>query len=82
LAIVDSGKVYTFGDGQNGQLGQGTNVIESPRPALVGSLKDIKIKYSACGENFTALISGMATEWVAGYLFTGMGSGISIHRNG
>lgn len=50
--------MYVFGDGQSGQLGLGTTVLEASTPTLVTSMKDIKIRYTACGENFTAAISG------------------------
>ena len=59
MTVVENGKVYTFGDGNNGQLGLGTMTLETSKPKLVkmGSA----VSHIFCGENFTALISGEKT---------------------
>ncbi|KAF6026190.1 RPGR [Bugula neritina] len=57
VAVTARGAVYSFGDGSDGQLGLGTNTMDTSKPTLVTYLKDIRIKRSSCGENFTAVIS-------------------------
>ena len=56
--VTDKGLVYAFGDGSSGQLGLGTSELESSTPTQL-NLRNIKVKYAACGKNFTALITGM-----------------------
>ena len=55
IHFLEKGRVYAFGEGSNGQLGQGTNILKSDKPLQV-RLKD-KIKLVSCGENHTALVS-------------------------
>lgn len=50
--------MYTFGSGQNGQLGLGSKVMDSNIPKLIEALSKRKIKDVACGESHTAVISG------------------------
>ncbi|XP_070553640.1 E3 ubiquitin-protein ligase HERC2-like isoform X2 [Ptychodera flava] len=48
VAVTDLGEVYTWGDNDEGQLGDGTtNAIQRPR--LVTSLQGKKITHVACG---------------------------------
>ncbi|XP_075052535.1 X-linked retinitis pigmentosa GTPase regulator isoform X2 [Mixophyes fleayi] len=56
IAVTDK-EVYTFGLGQFGQLGHGTFIFETPTPKVVDALKPHKIRYVACGENHTAVIT-------------------------
>ncbi|XP_040279723.1 X-linked retinitis pigmentosa GTPase regulator isoform X2 [Bufo bufo] len=56
VAVTDK-EVYTFGVGQFGQLGHGTFVFETSTPKVVDALKRHKIRYVACGENHTAVIT-------------------------
>lgn len=58
--VAAGGAVYVFGEGQSGQLGLGSNVIDASSPSCVTSLQNIKIRYTACGYNFTAAISGQS----------------------
>jgi alpha-tubulin suppressor-like RCC1 family protein len=51
------GRVYSFGDGSKGQLGNGSDLQKS-MPELVMTLKKIKIEKVSCGECHTAFISG------------------------
>ncbi|XP_020575495.1 uncharacterized protein LOC110021367 isoform X2 [Phalaenopsis equestris] len=48
-------EVYTWGKGENGQLGHG-DYVNRDRPTLVEVLKDKQVKSVACGLNFTAVI--------------------------
>lgn len=52
----ENGSVYTFGDGSSGQLGHGTQCLQISVPRKL-NLKH-KVRYIACGENHTSLISG------------------------
>jgi len=52
VACTDSGEVFTWGDNDEGQLGDGsTNAIQRPR--LVASLQSRKINRVACGSAHT-----------------------------
>lgn len=51
--------MYTFGQGQFGQLGLGTFTFETSKPKAIEYVKDHKISSVSCGENHTALITGM-----------------------
>lgn len=52
LCVCDSGEVYTWGDNDEGQLGDGTtNAIQRPR--LVAALQGKKINRVACGSAHT-----------------------------
>lgn len=51
--------VYAFGLGQFGQLGLGTFLFETSEPKIIERIKDQKISYISCGENHTALMTGM-----------------------
>ncbi|EDV24451.1 uncharacterized protein TRIADDRAFT_56257 [Trichoplax adhaerens] len=57
VALTASGQVYTFGSGQNGQLGLGSKIMDSNIPKLVEALSKRKIKHIACGESHTAVVS-------------------------
>ncbi|XP_018409008.1 PREDICTED: X-linked retinitis pigmentosa GTPase regulator [Nanorana parkeri] len=56
IAVTDK-EVYTFGLGQFGQLGHGTFIFETPTPKVVEALKPHRVRYAACGENHTAVIT-------------------------
>ncbi|XP_077150882.1 X-linked retinitis pigmentosa GTPase regulator isoform X1 [Ranitomeya variabilis] len=56
VAVTDK-EVHTFGLGQFGQLGQGTDIFETNSPKVIDTLKQQKIRYVACGENHTAVIT-------------------------
>ncbi|RWS12697.1 E3 ubiquitin-protein ligase HERC2-like protein [Dinothrombium tinctorium] len=48
IAVTDCGDVYTWGDNDEGQLGDGST-IAIPKPRLVASLQGKKINKVACG---------------------------------
>lgn len=56
IAVTDT-EVYTFGLGQFGQLGHGTFIFETPTPKVVDALKPHRVRFVACGENHTAVIT-------------------------
>jgi len=59
ILFLATGKVYTFGDGSNGQLGHGNLLLSTYSPHLMnGPIKATKIVFTSCGESHTALISG------------------------
>ena len=58
LALNDKGKVFSWGLGNNGRLGQGDeNSIEKPKVIQYFVENDIKIKQIACGDLHCAAIS-------------------------
>ena len=64
VMISESGSVFTFGEGSNGQLGHGTVQQNLEEPQEVALMKDTKLKYAACGENHSAIISGTTMWWL------------------
>ena len=56
--VVDSGSVYTFGDGSNGQLGHGTTILIADTPQELSWGKNMRVSFASCGENSTALVTG------------------------
>lgn len=70
--------VYTFGLGQYGQLGHGTFIFETPVPKTVDYLRRHKINNIACGENHTAVITGMYAKNTKLIVDFNLQSGISI----
>ncbi|KAM4046178.1 X-linked retinitis pigmentosa GTPase regulator [Anomaloglossus baeobatrachus] len=56
VAVTDK-EVYTFGIGQFGQLGHGTDIFETNSPKVIDTMKQQKIRSVACGENHSAVIT-------------------------
>lgn len=66
LALTDQGRLYSFGLNGTGQLGNGSNNMESnPTPGLVRITGGIVISSFACGEEFSAAITsdGRLLTW-------------------
>jgi hypothetical protein len=58
LALTTDGKVYSWGSGQNGQLGLGnTSSTTAFVPTLVEHLKDFKVKDILCGESHSLAVT-------------------------
>lgn len=55
MAVTTSGKIYSWGSGQNGQLGLGNSepIQSSPiyEPTLIQSLESYKVNDIMCGES-------------------------------
>jgi len=58
LMFAESGDVFTFGDGANGQLGHGNKLLEISEPYSMKWNQPTKIVQASCGEGHTALVSG------------------------
>ncbi|XP_042639386.1 X-linked retinitis pigmentosa GTPase regulator [Orycteropus afer afer] len=59
--VLTEKAVYTFGLGQFGQLGLGVFVFEASEPRVLELVNGQKISHISCGENHTALITGLAS---------------------
>lgn len=58
VILTETGLIYTFGDGSQGQLGLGPETLEAHQPGIVEKLSKMKIKDLECGENHAAVITG------------------------
>ena len=72
--------MYTFGDGSNGQLGHGTTILIADTPQELSWGKNVRVSYASCGENSTALVTGLCiiAENITRYIALVIGSFISI----
>lgn len=57
LAVTESGSVYSWGDNDHGQQGNGTTLVNR-KPSLVHGFGDVKVNRVACG-------SSHSVAWVA-----------------
>lgn len=65
--ITQSGKVYTFGVNESGQLGIGISIDNfGPVPTLVKKLSDVKITQIACGVHHMAAIDNKGNVYLWG----------------
>jgi len=58
FAALDSGKVYTFGESTNGQLGHGNLAEDTYDPTIINWSSPTKVVQVSCGEGHTAVLSG------------------------
>ena len=57
MLIVESGEVYIWGSGNEGQLGLGTDVVKQNQPAVLHM--DDRVVQVACGYYHTMLVTGL-----------------------
>lgn len=57
LLIAENGKLYTFGESENGKLGLGDSVIEANIPQHVSTIPE-KVKSVSCGGSHTMVLTG------------------------
>lgn len=57
VAVTQNGHVYSFGQGNQGQLGLGSALTECELPEKVAAFDKVKAKSVECGESFTAVIT-------------------------
>ncbi len=59
VSFPETGKLYSFGEGSNGQLGHGTTVLGTETPRQVTfPVKGVKVIRAVCGENHSAIVTG------------------------
>ena len=64
--VTARGKLFTFGQGDHGQLGHGTSTLECTSPKQVASLGNVHVKFVACGESHTAIITKHGNLYTCG----------------
>ncbi|KAJ3442371.1 ras-related protein rab-5c [Anaeramoeba flamelloides] len=57
MVLEENGKVYSWGYGKQGQLGQGKKNVNIAEPKLIKFFEDIKITNISCGHHHSAAIS-------------------------
>lgn len=57
VAVTENGHVYSFGQGDKGQLGLGPSQFETELPEKIQTFNKIKAKSVSCGESFTAVVT-------------------------
>lgn len=66
--LTETGNVYTWGNGEQGQLGQGSKVLHRPRPSQVTAISAETIVDLVCGESYALAVSqeGKVFGWGLG----------------
>eukprot|EP00960_Hanusia_phi_P057126 763466-Hanusia_phi.AAC.2 len=60
-AVTADGKLYTWGYGRSGQLGNG-NTVDVSLPVLVRELQNLRVQSVACGCDHTVAVSAEELE--------------------
>lgn len=63
LILTDTGNVYSWGNGEQGQLGQGSKALRRPRPSQLPSISSETIVDVVCGENYALAMSQEGTVY-------------------
>jgi alpha-tubulin suppressor-like RCC1 family protein len=81
-ALTESGQVFVWGDGQDGQLGVGEGLAASTRPYLLRGLRSFRAVSVACGAVHTlvALDDGQVMSFGDGTGWGVLGSGALVKR--
>jgi len=66
--LTETGNVYSWGNGEQGQLGQGSKVLRRTRPFQLTSISAETIVDLVCGENYALAVSqeGKVYGWGQG----------------
>lgn len=64
LLLDNDGYVFTFGYGENGELGLGESVVHPYEPTLIGNIP--KIKDIRCGQHYSILVDIEGNCWTFG----------------
>ena len=66
--LTETGNVYTWGNGEQGQLGQGSKALRRPRPSQVTAISAETIVDLVCGESYAIAVSqeGKVFGWGQG----------------
>lgn len=80
LALKTSGSVLAWGDGTNGQLGNGTNNIVNPSPVKVSNLDGVKDIAAGAGYSMALKTDGTVRSWGAN-INGQLGNGNNIASN-
>ena len=63
LLIVESGDLYIWGSGSEGQLGFGSDIVKLNQPAILHM--DDRVVQVACGYYHTMLVTGLSELYSA-----------------
>eukprot|EP01083_Nonionella_stella_P080552 221420_1 len=81
LILMDNGTVWSSGYNAEGQLGHGDlETVTGLKPALIESIKDIKMQHISCGSRHSCIIAANGDVYTFGHNETGQ-CGISIKGN-
>ena len=68
LAVVHPGSVYAFGLNRTGQLGDGSyHARPCPSPRAVRLPSNLAVSWIACGEEFSAAVTGEGQLFMWGF---------------
>eukprot|EP00090_Calanus_glacialis_P018965 TRINITY_DN29288_c0_g1_i1.p1 TRINITY_DN29288_c0_g1~~TRINITY_DN29288_c0_g1_i1.p1 ORF type:complete len:689 (-),score=225.92 TRINITY_DN29288_c0_g1_i1:63-2129(-) len=66
IVLTQAGKLYSFGQSTNGQLGLGNRILESSTPHPLVTLAHVQIVSVSCGENHSVALSASGQLYTFG----------------
>ncbi|KAG8180236.1 hypothetical protein JTE90_017638 [Oedothorax gibbosus] len=66
VALTSDGKAYSFGNGYDGQLGLGSQLLDASTPHQIVFLESVKVARVSCGENHSAFLTDRGQLYTCG----------------